>query len=105
MKHVNEHTSWVHAVIIFTLTLIMFLKNKTTYNETNLQEENVVIIISVCYFLHDTMYGVIYQFIDSSMLLHHLLTFASLSFVLLVNKYSSEMMHALWVAEISNPFL
>lgn len=105
MEYITNVNSITHAVSTFCLSVIIVSQTSMNLPGANTHSENLVLSLSIGYFLSDTLLGFIYGYNDVMTVVHHVIALILFPYSIIKNQYGTLNAWCFVIAEISNPFL
>lgn len=103
--YIANYVALVHALIVFTLSVIAAYINGFSRYKYNDSIENANAAISLGYFLNDTISGFYFNYNDMMTHTHHIIGLLMLPYSLWTRKYGNMVCWIYIIGEISNPFI
>jgi hypothetical protein len=103
-EFLNRVVSLVHAVLSFSFALLV-LSTGFEIGHRNTELQSKMLTFSATYFLFDYFYVTFHRLGDSMDVIHHFISVGGLMSTLLLDQCGGEVVCAVVVTEVSNPFL
>lgn len=104
-NHVSNVVSVFHAIIVFVISGFLIYTNGVNYTSESYPAMEHFFIFSSAYFTSDFILGIIKKYNDIPMHVHHIFTILSVLYGATKGRYGDNILWALFITEISNPFL
>ena len=101
----SNFVSVFHAVVTFVVSIILLSISGVDYMRANTPEQTSLFAFSCGYFTIDFIFGIIHKYNDTPTHFHHICTTSSFIYGLVKARYGDNLLWALTMTEISNPFL
>ena len=99
------YLSFCHSTPLIIAGIYSFIFEEFNANRENKRYENMVMAYSLSFFIADTINGIIYQFNDRWMLLHHLALLICLTSTIATNSFGAMTLGGFLLGELTNPLL
>lgn len=103
--YLSNYVSIVHAILSIILAAYVVTTYGIVFRKANYIVEDVIITISLGYFVVDTLLSIFFGYGDSLMFFHHIECIVSLLYPVFKGYYGNIIVWAIMIAEISNPFM
>ena len=100
----NRVVSFAHGLLVIAYSSIR-LTSEMNYGAENSHFENVMINISMGYFVYDTLCMIFTNTHSTFILIHHALVISGIYCCLVFNIAATDIMAGFFISEVSNPFM
>jgi hypothetical protein len=104
-SYTSNFVSAFHAVVTFTAAWLHMKKYGLEFMRLNTPEENSISAFSCAYFTIDFIFGILQRYNDLVTHFHHVFSSSSFVYCLIKGQYGDNLIWALIITEVSNPFM